>query len=190
MKRLFWALVHLSSVVIVLSGVETYLTANTIITPAKASPVTLVKGTTTFRSETGVPDPNETLSLVNAYRQANGLNLLVADPILSRIAEERAGDMSSRLYYSHKNPDGINFFQTMEDEGIAPQYACENLALESSMEEKDYVESWQYSRSGHNECLLNQSVTRAGYASRKLYDVPTEYGVEQYFVIVAIHGTN
>jgi len=190
MKKLFWAFVHTSSAIIALSGFLTYFSANSMIAPAKASQVTLINGTTTFHIEAGVPDPNTVLALVNEYRLANGLDLILPDPVLSKFAEERAGDMASRLYYSHTNPDGLNFFQLMEADGIEPQYACENLALESSQNETDYIESWQFSKSGHNECLLNQNVTRAGYASRKLYEVPTEHGVERYFVIVAIHGTN
>jgi uncharacterized protein YkwD len=98
--------------------------------------------------------------------------------------------MVNRQYYAHKNPDGKIFFDLMAEGGYATQYACENLSLEPSKQESASYDSWLTSTHGHKECMLRTEVTRAGYASRKMYDIPTSKGMTAYYLVVAIHATD
>lgn len=188
MKRLFWALVHGSTVLLLVSFITGYYNSVPPTTKAEDQHTTVVKSAIHFEATQGTPDPNRILELVNIYRVQNGLGSLQADAVLSAEADSRAKDMAMRKYYSHLNPDGLNFFQIMEAKGIEPDYACENLALEPSIEETDYIEKWKSSTSGHRECMLNPRVTRAGYSVVQLYS-PEDGADARYYVVVTIHGT-
>ena len=50
----------------------------------------------------------ETLSRVNAARQAHGLGLVGWDPALAAVARFHATDMLNREYFSHESPEGWN----------------------------------------------------------------------------------
>ncbi|MFN4280925.1 CAP domain-containing protein [Thermosynechococcus sp.] len=46
------------------------------------------------------------LQLVNRDRQLNGLPPLIADELLTEVAQRPAEDMLKRQYFSHTNPEG------------------------------------------------------------------------------------
>ena len=187
MKRVFWALVHTFSAILITSGLYSYFSVPVI--PAQA--VTSVKSSVTFPTRSGLPNPNDILSAVNATRIQNSQTVLRGDAVLSQLAEERADDMVARSYYAHKNPDGNNFFNLLQQKNAEPAYACENLNLQSSLEAYDYAKDWYASTKGHRECMLNPNVTRAGYAVRAMYETASSGGLYQtYYVVVAIHATD
>lgn len=188
MKRLFWALVHGSTVLLLVSFITGYYNSVPPTTKAEDQHTTVVKSAIHFETLPDVPDPNKILDLVNELRIQNGLLPLEADAQLASEASDRSHDMVRRKYYAHQNPDGLNFFQILEAKNIEPDYACENLALESSSEETVFIESWETSTSGHKECMLNPRVTRAGYSVVQLYG-PDDGADARYYVVVAIHGT-
>lgn len=174
---------------LIVSGLLTYFGMPSQARSVGVNNVTLVKSAITFPTSTETPDPNIIFDEVNALRNTNGLQALIADPVLLNIAGQRADDMVAQSYYAHKNPDGLIFYDIMKLQGTAPDYACENLALESSEFENVFFESWNSSDKGHKECMLSSRVTRAGYAVRKLYDVPEGGELKPYYVVVAIHAS-
>lgn len=140
-----------------------------------------------FDAPTGMPDPNEIYRQVNKTRQAAGLPPLVRDDALAKLATSRAQDMSRRAYYAHKNPDGIYYYDLLEQAGYDAEYNCENLDLEFTTQADVYVNSWLRSKSGHRECLLNTQTTNAGYAVATIANNSTD-DIPSY-VVVAIHST-
>jgi uncharacterized protein YkwD len=190
MKKVFWVLLHGFTVFVILSGLTSYFGMPTHAEkPQDTNTITVVQGAVTFPVSNDAADPNKVLDLVNKLRRDNGLEPLVGDLQLSKLASDRADDMVNRGYYAHKNPDGKNFFDLMTDGGYAPHYACENLSLEPSKSETVSYDGWLTSTRGHKECMLEPSVSRAGYASRKLYELPTSQGMTSYYLVVAIHAS-
>lgn len=191
MKRTVWGLFHAATlsfaIVTLLSIVHPHHSVASTVSSTSAVPT---RAATTFSADGNSADPNKVLALVNNLRTENNLAPLAGDPLLTKLAEARADDMVNRQYYAHKNPDGKIFFDLMAESGYATQYACENLSLEPSKQESASYDSWLTSTHGHKECMLRTEVTRAGYASRKMYDIPTSKGMTAYYLVVAIHATD
>lgn len=145
--------------------------------------------TVNFQSLPDAPDPNRIFSLVNQARQAQGLPQLTADPYLTKIAKERAADMAVRHYYGHRDQAGHIFSDLMTADGQSVAYGCENLDLEFTLIPNIYVEDWLQSAKGHRACLLNQQVTKAGYAVAKLELVNPQAETTTAYIVVAIHTT-
>jgi len=72
---------------------------------------------------------NEMLAALNKERTDWGLNALVLDDKLTKIAEEHCRDMFAKGYFSHVTPDGVTPFARMDKAGIIYLIAGENLAL-------------------------------------------------------------
>lgn len=69
------------------------------------------------------------LKLVNEEREAEGLEPLVADTALRRVARGHSVDMFARGYFSHVTPDGLDPFERIKAGNIRFRTAGENLAL-------------------------------------------------------------
>ncbi len=76
----------------------------------------------------------ELLRLVNEERRKEGLNELILDNDLVRVARKHSVDMWERKYFAHKNPDGETALERMQEEEINFTRAGENLALTRSVE--------------------------------------------------------
>jgi uncharacterized protein YkwD len=155
-----------------------------------AMPLNASQPITSFPVAVGLPDPNAVFDAVNQTRVTNGLPSLQKDATLSRIAQQRAMDMQQNSYYAHKSPDGKFYYDLLYEQQIGFNYSCENLDLQFTTTPNDYVSDWMNSNKGHRECLLNDSINRAGYAvalvntgSYTANNVPT-------YIIVAIHTSN
>lgn len=147
-----------------------------------------------------VPDPTQTvtpydtkleapriLELVNETREAHGLRPLKEDTRLTQIAYARAEDMSKNDYYAHKNPaTGKYYYDLFPSWKIKADYSCENLDVEFTVDESQYVKDWYQSTKGHKECMLNKNVTSAGYAAIPFGDQRTS----TIYIVVAIHTTS
>ena len=73
------------------------------------------------------------LDMVNAERTAQGLQPLLADPVLTEVARAHSRDMFARSYFSHTNPEGQEAFDRMQQAGISYRIAGENLALAQTL---------------------------------------------------------
>jgi hypothetical protein len=142
-----------------------------------------------FRVLPDAPDPNRIFALVNQSRTAHGLLPLTADPYLAKVARQRAADMAARKYYAHRDQDGRIFSDLMAADGESITYGCENLDLEFTTTPVIYVDDWLGSAKGHRACLLNQRVTKAGYAVAKLELLQAGGQTMTAYVVVAIHTT-
>lgn len=185
---MFWLGFHIVSTAVCALALLYFMSPKTAQSAAKQQ-TTIVQSAVRFQSVLGQPDANSVLTMVNEYRIARGLQALRADSNLGEIARLRAEDMYARKYYSHTGSDGKNFFDMLSAAYGAPEYACENLALESGAEEDVYVASWVTSDKGHRECLFDGRATRAGYAVAQLYDRADDGNTQPYYVVVAIHST-
>ena len=126
-----------------------------------------------------------TVDLVNQTRSANNVSTLIRSPELDAIAEARAQDMKSRVYYAHKSPDGRYFNNLMDEKQLPYTFACENLNINETTDPDYFVKSWLNSPA-HKDCMLRNGHTKAGYA---VVDVPIKTNTsDHYTVIVAIYS--
>ncbi len=130
-------------------------------------------------------DETELLRLVNAERTKHGLHELKEDIHLNAIARERLDDMVKNQYYAHISPKGLYFYDLMDSHMLHADYACENLNLEFTTDERIYLETWHTSTKGHRECMLRPDVTAAGYAVGEYGETPET----KIYIAVAIHAT-
>lgn len=132
-------------------------------------------------------DASRILELVNETRESHGLNPLNEDTRLTQIAYARAEDMSKNDYYAHRSPTtGKYYYDLFPSWNIKADYSCENLDVEFTVDESQYVKDWYQSTKGHKECMLNKNVTSAGYAAIPFGDQRTS----TIYIVVAIHTTS
>ncbi len=141
-----------------------------------------------FTTEPNHPDINEIFSLVNQQRIINGLEPLVPNAELTKVAKQRADDMKQNNYYAHKSPEGKFFYDLSESLQNKYVYSCENLDLQFKIGSHFYVQDW-LSSAPHKKCMLNKSVTEAGYAVVELPNASKGVDIPS-FVVVAIHASN
>lgn len=102
----------------------------------------------------------EVVSLVNEIRVKHGLNTLIHDWQLSRVARYKSQDMNDLNYFSHTSPTYGSPFNMMKSFGIAYRTAGENIARGYSTP-KTVVDAWMNSP-GHKANILNSSYTHIG----------------------------
>lgn len=119
---------------------------------------------------------NVLLSGVNAERQSGAVPALVADPCLTAVASERAGDMVRRDYFAHRAPDGSMPWDVMRSHGCTFSVAGENIA-EAPDARFALLELWQ--SAPHRANTLNQRYAKIGIAMATRPD-GTEVFVEEF----------
>jgi uncharacterized YkwD family protein len=102
----------------------------------------------------------QVVDLTNKERAKNGLPALKVDPTLSKMAHEKARDMSANNYFSHTSPTYGSPFDMMKQFGITYNYAGENIAM-GQQTPQDVVNAWMNS-AGHRANILNASYTYIG----------------------------
>lgn len=100
------------------------------------------------------------LDLVNQYRSQNGLDALILDNSLCRVAQAKAQDMSDSGYFAHESPNYGSPFDMMTAFGVSYRTAGENIAMGYSSPQA-VVEAWMNSE-GHRANILNGSFTKMG----------------------------
>ena len=110
--------------------------------------------------ETVVNYENEVIRLVNEIRVKNGLNPLISDWELSRVARYKSQDMKDNNYFSHTSPVYGTPFNMMKKFGISYKTAAENIA-KGQKTPQAVVNSWMNS-SGHRANILNPSYKKIG----------------------------
>lgn len=99
--------------------------------------------------------------LANAERAARGIPVLQWDKLAAASAHDHSGDMSSRNFFDHTNPDGLSPFDRLKAAGVKYHSAAENIAA-------GYPDSifahygWVNSKKGHRETLLDSTLKRLG----------------------------
>ena len=66
------------------------------------------------------------LATLNRHRQDKGLQPLIENPLLSKIALSHASDMRTRGYYNHTTPEGVTSYTRIDDKLMGQYYAGEN----------------------------------------------------------------
>ena len=98
--------------------------------------------------------------LMNQSRKEFGLASLVnVNDQWSFIARKHSQDMINRNYFDHTSPDGIEFWQRMDNGGLKYETAAENLAMGS--ETIIHAHEGLMNSLGHRKNILNKSITHA-----------------------------
>jgi len=105
--------------------------------------------------ETGPPDAQEILELVNAERTKAGVAPLVSDERLVATAKMKADDMANGHYFAHSNPTtGYHGYQYVFDNypGMC-NHAGENIEG-GSLTSQNSIDKWMKSKP-HREAILD-----------------------------------
>ena len=102
----------------------------------------------------------EVVRLVNEICKSYGLQPLIQDWQLSRVARYKSEDMQKNNYFSHTSPTYGSPFNMMKSFGISYKTAGENIAKGYSSP-KAVVDAWMNSP-GHRANILNSSYTHIG----------------------------
>lgn len=105
------------------------------------------------------------VQLTNQERQKNGLNALIMDTKVSKVAQTKAEDMASNNYFSHTSPTYGSPFKMLKDFGVDYKTAAENIAQGQTTPEQ-VVNSWMNS-SGHRQNILSKDITHIGVGYSK-----------------------
>ncbi|MGE3076352.1 MAG: CAP domain-containing protein [Dehalococcoidia bacterium] len=113
------------------------------------------------------------LTLINNYRQQNGLGTLTISTNLNRGAAWMAEDLATNNYFSHTDSLGRSPYQRGIDCGY-PSGAGENLAAGGAWSSAAAAfQAWQNSP-GHNANMLGQYYQQIGIA--RYYGASSQYG--------------
>jgi uncharacterized protein YkwD len=99
------------------------------------------------------------LALVNEERAKEGLNALVADTALTRVARLHSQDMFARGYFAHVSPDGITPADRVRAAGIRYLITGENLALGPTLQ---ICHTGLMNSPGHRANILHKSYGKVG----------------------------
>jgi uncharacterized YkwD family protein len=133
-------------------------------------------GTASANQTTGTLSAFEqqVVNLTNTERSKNGLPALKVDPTLSKMAHEKARDMSANNYFNHTSPTYGSPFDMMKQFGITYHYAGENIAM-GQQTPQEVVNAWMNS-AGHRANILNSNYTYIGVG----YVAQGNYWVQEF----------
>lgn len=100
------------------------------------------------------------VELVNVERSKAGLSPLTVHTNLTKVAVEKAKDMSVNNYFSHTSPTYGSPFDMMKQFGVTYSYAGENIAMGQKTPE-EVMKGWMNSP-GHKANILNKNFTMIG----------------------------
>ena len=115
-----------------------------------------------FSTETGTVDEQaeqEMLKLVNKERLSAGLEPVLFDESLTKLARAHSEDMFRKGYFSHYSPEGASPFDRMDQAGIVYSFAGENLALAPST---SLAMQGLMNSPGHRANILNTHFKKLG----------------------------
>ncbi len=102
----------------------------------------------------------EVLRLVNIERQKGGLAPLIADGLLTSVAQKKSEDMARNNYFSHTSPTYGSPFAMMKTFGVKYSTAAENIAR-GQLTAQSVMNGWMNS-SGHKANIMNPSFKKIG----------------------------
>ncbi|MUV37596.1 uncharacterized protein JNUCC1_01402 [Lentibacillus sp. JNUCC-1] len=100
------------------------------------------------------------ISLTNEEREKLGLDPLIADETLTRVALEKARSMQQDGYFSHNSPTYGSPFEMMNQFGVTYKSAGENIAR-GQPAPQEVVNAWMDSP-GHRANIVNRNYTHIG----------------------------
>jgi hypothetical protein len=109
---------------------------------------------------------DEIITDTNAARSANGIAPLVADPVLSQIAQQRVDNMFAEQYFGHVSPEGIGADDIAQTLGYDYFLLAENIAAGDLADSTTIVNGWMNSP-GHRANILNASLVNIGVAAKE-----------------------
>jgi uncharacterized protein YkwD len=125
------------------------------------------------------------LSLINAYRAANGAGPLTISENLNRAASYHAVDMASNNRFSHTDSSGRSSSTRMFQCNVASGGTGENIAAGTSWDTAQEVfDAWKNS-SGHNTNMLRSTYKQIGIARH--YDSDSRY---KYYWVTDFNSVN
>ncbi len=137
-----------------------------------------------FSPDTTNLKPADVLHEINQQRSSAGLPTLQPNTVLAEEAKRRAIDMQQHNYYAHEAPlTGKVFSDSLREQGVAYNYACENLNLSFSEKAHSTVRDWLDSPS-HKRCLLQSYGRDVGLA---VIDTQVP-GAQPSYIVVAIQA--
>lgn len=101
------------------------------------------------------------VSLINSYRQANGLGVLVEDQNLANAACWHAADMGKNNYFDHTDSLGRAMVQRLNAFGVSGTTG-ENIYWTNASSAADNVFTGWKNSPGHNSIMLGASYSRIG----------------------------
>ena len=104
-------------------------------------------------------EEQETLDLINEYREKNGLEALKPLARLQQTAKIKAKDLVENEYFSHHSEQLGTPFEMLKANEVEYDIAGENLA--GNMNPKKAVESWLNSKT-HRENILEERFNYTG----------------------------
>ncbi len=107
-------------------------------------------------------DKAQMMSLINTYRQENGLHRLQHDPQLDAVSQKMARHIAERDSMDTWAHSAFGLSQRLDKAGYANYAGAENLGA-GYADLPAAFRGWQGSE-GHNKNLLNPYVTRVGIA--------------------------
>lgn len=102
----------------------------------------------------------QVVSLVNQQRSQNGCGPLTLNSKLTLAAQRHTDDMVARHFFSHTNPDGVDFATRISRAGYTWSTAGENIA-QGQQTPADVMDAWMHSP-GHRANILNCSFKDIG----------------------------
>jgi len=103
------------------------------------------------------------VALTNTNRVQGALPDLVVNPVLERVAQEKANDMAAKGYFAHTSPDGLAPWHWFKSAGYNFMYAGENLAV--NFTDSEAVDTAWMNSPGHRANILNGKFTEIGVAT-------------------------
>lgn len=94
--------------------------------------------------------------LANVERVKRGMTPFKEDDKATASARKHSEDMGERQFFDHINPDGLNPFDRMRNEGIDYIAAAENIAAGQTDAFTAHA-SWMNSKTGHRENILGET---------------------------------
>lgn len=124
--------------------------------------------------------PAVLVDLTNNTRQLSGELALVRNPVLDKVAQLKAEDMSNYGYFAHTSPSGLTPWHWFSEVDYSFSYAGENLAIDFT-ESLDVENAWIKSPT-HKANILNSNFTEIGIATVEGYynGHPTVYVVQMF----------
>lgn len=105
---------------------------------------------------------NTIISLTNISRQAEHLNTLQPNALLTDAATRKAKDMLARNYFAHTTPDGKRFWTWIDSTGYNYSIAGENLAIDFTTAESAH--GALMASPTHRENIMNSRYKEIGVA--------------------------
>jgi len=127
-----------------------------------------------------LPPENAIVALVNAARAQAGLNPLVSEAKLGRVAIAHATDMARRSFVGHVGSDGAGMIERVVRAGYGYSFVAENVAG-GQPTAAAAVATWMAS-GGHRRNLLAPEATQVGVGHAVENGRTPKYG--DYWVIV------